>query len=152
MTKEEAIAKVKGYLTDLLPSEEYDEVEEIIKSLEQEPCEDAVSRDTFITRYKEWMRIERGKIPNDDTLAIRVIKSLPSVKPQEPKIVPIAEIKFAKDELKELVDKAILTVTPQEPKKGHWKAKSFHELYCDNCGFNFDIMRNDFIDKMKFLP
>ena len=51
-------------------------------SLEQEPCEDAVSRDAFITRYKEWMRSERGKIPNDDTLAIRVIKSLPSVTPK----------------------------------------------------------------------
>ena len=39
-----------------------------------------------------------------------------------------------------------------EPKTGHWKAKSFHELYCDNCGFDFDIMRNDFIDKMKYCP
>ncbi len=35
MTKEEALSKVKGYLTDLLPSEEYDEVEEIIKALKQ---------------------------------------------------------------------------------------------------------------------
>ena len=40
----------------------------------------------------------------------------------------------------------------QEPKTGHWKAKSFHELFCDNCGFDFDIMRNDFIDKMNFCP
>lgn len=45
------------------------------------PCDDAISRDAFITRYKEWMRSERGKIPNDDTLAIRVIESLPSVTP-----------------------------------------------------------------------
>lgn len=36
MTKEEALLKVKGYLTDLLPSEEYDEVEEILKALGQE--------------------------------------------------------------------------------------------------------------------
>lgn len=35
MTREEALSKVKGYLTDLLPSEEYDEVEEIIRALEQ---------------------------------------------------------------------------------------------------------------------
>lgn len=34
MTREEALSKVKGYLTDLLPSEEYDEVEEITKALE----------------------------------------------------------------------------------------------------------------------
>lgn len=33
----------------------------------------------------------------------------------EPKIVPIAEIKFDEDKLKELVNKAVLTVTQQEP-------------------------------------
>ncbi len=37
MTREEAIRRVKGYLTDCLPSDCYEEVEEIIKSLEQEP-------------------------------------------------------------------------------------------------------------------
>lgn len=35
MTREEALVKVKGYLTDLLPSEDYDEVEEIMLALEQ---------------------------------------------------------------------------------------------------------------------
>ncbi len=40
----------------------------------------------------------------------------------------------------------------EEPKTGHWKAKSFHEVFCDNCGFDFDIMRNDFIDKMNYCP
>jgi hypothetical protein len=34
---------------------------------------------------------------------------------QEPKIIPVAEIKYDEDKLKELVDKAVLTVTPQEP-------------------------------------
>lgn len=42
MTKEEALLKVKGYLTNLLPSEEYDEVEEIIKALEQDPVLDKI--------------------------------------------------------------------------------------------------------------
>ena len=37
MTKEEAISKVKGYLTDYLPSDNYEEVEEIVKTLEQDP-------------------------------------------------------------------------------------------------------------------
>ena len=37
MTKEEAINRVKGYLTDCLPADCYGEVEEIIKALEQEP-------------------------------------------------------------------------------------------------------------------
>lgn len=40
MTREEAITKVKGYLTNFIPSDNYIEVEEIIKALEQEPCED----------------------------------------------------------------------------------------------------------------
>ena len=38
MTKEEALRKIKGYLTDLIPQEDYTEVEEIVKALEQEPC------------------------------------------------------------------------------------------------------------------
>lgn len=52
----------------------------------------------------------------------------------------------ARDKIKNLP-----LLTPQ-PKTGHWKAKSFHELFCDNCGFDFDIMRNDFIDKMNYCP
>lgn len=44
------------------------------------------------------------------------------------------------------------SVISQEPKTGHWLAKSFHEVYCDNCGFDFDIMTNEFIDKMKYCP
>ena len=41
-----------------------------------------------------------------------------------------------------------------EPKQktGRWLANSFHEVYCDQCGFYFDIMKNEFIDKMKFCP
>ena len=44
MTKEEAIRKVEGCLTDYFPMEDYGEVEEIIKALRQESCEDAISR------------------------------------------------------------------------------------------------------------
>lgn len=40
MTHEEALYRVKGYLTDLIPAEDYSEVEEIIEALEQQPCED----------------------------------------------------------------------------------------------------------------
>ena len=51
----------------------------------------------------------------------------------------------AADTIEQLAAKA-------RPKTGHWKAKSFHELFCDNCGFDFDIMRNDFIDNMNYCP
>ena len=44
MTREEAIRKVEGCLTDYFPIEDYGEVEEIIKALRQESCEDAISR------------------------------------------------------------------------------------------------------------
>ena len=44
MTREEAIKKVKSYLTDHLSIEDYKEIEEIIKALGKESCEDAISR------------------------------------------------------------------------------------------------------------
>ena len=37
MTKEEALRRVKGYLTDYIPADNYEEVEEIVEALEQEP-------------------------------------------------------------------------------------------------------------------
>ena len=40
MTREEAIKRVKGYLTDFISTEGHSEVEEIIKALEQQPCKD----------------------------------------------------------------------------------------------------------------
>lgn len=48
MTREEAINKVQGYLTDYLPIEDYEELDEIIKALEQKPCEDAISRQAML--------------------------------------------------------------------------------------------------------
>lgn len=60
----------------------------------------------------------------------RGIKALPPVTLQEPKIVPIAEIKYDEDKLKEVVNKAVLTITPQEPKTGHWI-----RCKCDKCGY-----------------
>lgn len=73
---------------------------------------------------------------------VNCVKGMSSVTPQEPKIVPIAEIKFDEDnKLKELVKKAFLTVIPQEPRKGHWIYKKFDEKtgitnvhICSRCG------------------
>ena len=36
--------------------------------------------------------------------------------------------------------------------QGKWKAKSFHEYFCDNCGFSFDMMKCDFLENMNFCP
>lgn len=46
----------------------------------------------------------------------------------------------------------IKEIPTAEPKVGKWKAKSFHECFCDNCGFSFDIMKCDFLGNMKHCP
>jgi NADH pyrophosphatase NudC (nudix superfamily) len=82
-------------------------------SLEQQPCEDAISRE-------EAIRVaEQGQIQGYEW-QFKKLCNLPSVTSQQ--------------------------------KIGKWLAKSFHEVYCDNCGFDFDIMTNEFIDKMKYCP
>lgn len=56
---------------------------------------------------------------------------LPSVTP--PKIVQIAGIEYDENKLKELVNKAVLTVTPQEPRKGHWIVNKEKDTICCSC-------------------
>ena len=53
MTKEEAISKVEGCLTDYFPMEDYGEVEEIIKALKQESCEDTISRKAMLNYQQQ---------------------------------------------------------------------------------------------------
>lgn len=73
------------------------------------------------------------------------IDRLTPVTPQKPEIVPIAEIKYDEDKLKELVSKCVLTLTLQEPKAGHWIGCKCNKCgygvqpwnttnYCPNCG------------------
>ena len=78
MNKEEAIRKVESCLTDDFPIEEYGEVEEIIKALEQEPCEDAISRKAMLD-YQEYLH---GRMSNEENHKLwEFIKDLPSVTP-----------------------------------------------------------------------
>lgn len=46
------------------------------------------------------------------------------------------------------VKKGASTNRPQ----GKWKAKSFYEYFCNNCGFSFDIMKCEFLENMKYCP
>jgi len=77
MTREEALSKVKGYLTDLLPLEEHDKVEEIIKALEQEECEDIISRQAVLDIAKSsksnWI---------DNSILFKRVNGLPPVTPK----------------------------------------------------------------------
>lgn len=45
MTREEALERVKGYLTDYLFSEDVDEIDEIMDALKQEPIIDKIRAD-----------------------------------------------------------------------------------------------------------
>ena len=54
-------------------------------------------------------------------------------------------------------DKAYIISTLEEVPKadrpqGKWKAKSFHEFFCNNCGFSFDMMKCEFLENMKYCP
>ena len=40
----------------------------------------------------------------------------------------------------------------EEKPQGEWKALTYHTCYCTNCHFDFDIMKCDFMTKMKFCP
>lgn len=63
MTREEAIKKVKGYLTDCLPDDCYGEVEEIIKALEEPiKCGECKHWDEYVG----WCRMHNEYIFNDD--------------------------------------------------------------------------------------
>lgn len=94
MTREKAIGRIIGYLTDYLPSDQYEEVEEIIKALEQEPCEDCISRKALLEEVENGIKAgnyeegyEEYAHINDMDDIIECIKYADSVQPkaeQEP--------------------------------------------------------------------
>lgn len=51
---------------------------------------------------------------------------------------------------KQIIDLAIEVL--QDRPTGKWKAKSFHEFFCNNCEFSFDMMKCEFLESMKFCP
>ena len=59
ITREEALNRVKGYLTDIIPIEGYSEVDEIVKALEQEPKIDRIEYGTDGNAYR--LTISNGK-------------------------------------------------------------------------------------------
>ncbi len=80
MTREEALYLVKGYLIDIIPEENYSEVDEIMAALEQQQyCEDCVSRHMV----KERMIMYGFHAP--DMTVTEFVEDLPSV-PPSPKI------------------------------------------------------------------
>lgn len=85
MTRKDAINRVQGYLTDYLPIDDSGELEEIIKALEQEPCEDAVSRANllkqFEDRFIELQKAHRKDLQFGINWCINTLLEAPAVTP-----------------------------------------------------------------------
>ncbi len=145
MTKEEALRRVKGYLTDYIPADNYEEVEEIIGALEQEPCDDCISRQAALDTFglSEKSRKYGGDHSGYDTIMLYevqdALEALPSVQPQ-PKYEDIAKafqfglaFGFGEkyNEMDKVIDELKKVITPQ-PKMGHWEF--VHPLQEDDGG------------------
>ena len=71
-----------------------------------------------------------------------------------PKVV--AQVTFDEEKLREIVKEAVERFKEEyeiaDRPQGKWKAKSFHEYFCHNCGFSFDAMKCEFLENMKYCP
>lgn len=81
ITREEALNRVKGYLTDIIPIDDYSEVEEIVKALEQEPSEDCIARQPLIDNWNHCADMLMGE--GDAEVVMEWIFDAPSVNPQK---------------------------------------------------------------------
>ena len=139
MTREERVANLKILKSRITVFDEDDDkqlkaLQETIKELEQEPCEDAISRRAVLNKIKEvcfsreqeWVdfRVSQGSNGQRDFL-INYIEQLPPVTPQ--------------------------------PKTGHWyideRPESDRETICSNCEQPiFKYHKIDFDYRPKFCP
>ena len=60
--------------------------------------------------------------------------------------------RFGYDTAEELATEAMSIIPSADRPQGKWKAKSFHEFFCNNCGFSFDMMKCEFLENMKYCP
>ena len=129
MTREEAIENLKELLecsyVDRFEDSENEALDMAIKALDQEPCDDAISRQAYIERFRKWGYSEYGRRIDNEALAIRVAMSLPPVNPQ-PKTGHWRAI-YQGDE--------IIDYRCSECEFGNTFGKSTYRMnYCPNCG------------------
>ena len=110
-------------------------LEMAIKALEQEPCEDTVSRQEVID---ELNRLGRNAFKDDTDYDnfFAFLDSLPSVTPTK----CIATVKFSKEDMRELIDEKMKDIVV-ERKKGKWlvlkdEYGDICEAICSCCGDN----------------
>lgn len=100
-----------------------------IRVLEQEPCEDAISRQALLNMYEcldEESRVYAGQV-------VRDIKALPPIKP----VSCIAKVNFSKEDMQELVNEKMKDIVV-ERKKGEWCKQNddYSDWYvCSECGY-----------------
>lgn len=109
MTEEQAIKGLKENLCSLCAygSQNMDSCDirecdnrDYIKALEQQPCDDCVSRAEML-KYQQYLR---GKMSNEENHKLwKFIKDLPPVTPTH----CIAEVRFSKDDLREICNERI---------------------------------------------
>ena len=127
---------------------------DILDYLEQEPCEDAISRRAVLNEVKSMSNANPSYWATCDVIdrenLIDSIKDLPSVKP----VACIATVKFSKEDMQKLIDEKMKEIVV-ERKKGKWiphrakydetapiyecsichKNNEFENTnYCPNCG------------------
>lgn len=95
-----------------------DVTETIIKALEQEPCEDVISREYLFKVLDDFCGHDRTATITLDTLA-DLVYDMPSVKPQEPKTGHWKIIPFGNNH-------------------GEYRPK---EYVCSECGWKIDLCR-----------
>lgn len=123
MTRDEAIFKIKGYLTDCIPSDDYDEVEEIIEALEQAPCEDYISRQAVLDLDFDRICVTCAK-PNE--MIRQKIIELPVINHQKPKTGQWITFEAMQSGFKEIWYRCSIC---------KWKnALLLPRNYCPNCG------------------
>lgn len=129
MTNEEAIKNIKELLRWYLKEEPMSEtvykreaVEMAIKALEQQPCEDCVSREEAL------LALTGMDLPTDRDKLIALfterIQHLPPVTPQRPKGKWIMNSDYP--------DRLICDKCNAQFDVWHWESKQMH--YCPNCG------------------
>lgn len=99
MTREEAIADIRDNIKPVVGGKSLDIA---IKALEQEPCEDDISRQAVLEMAYDMSEID-GEHFTEPWMVIDVedIQKLPSVNPQEPKWIPIKTRPLTDKEKKE---------------------------------------------------
>ena len=113
MDNKEAIKIIKkcmehGFRYTFYSLNEYNEaINMAVKALEQQPCEDAISRQEVIVKAKYWIAMQETRTGFIEKRGYFVdvddVKALPSVQPT----ACIAKISFDDQKMKEMIDRAI---------------------------------------------